>query len=117
MKAVDETDCFDTKLFLDTSRLDTNLSSETAKQFRSHHFLIKYSLYVYKKKIWVEYCSLFKPSTWNVTELTCIETTGKLVDVFSCYLPECLGFQNLGRQKMDKSADPKARPKKRGLLL
>ena len=89
--------------FVDTSRFDTNLSSETAQQFRSHHFLIKYSLCVYKKKIWGEY------------ELSCIETTGKLVDVFSCYLPECRGFQNLGRQKMDKSADLKARPKKRGL--
>ena len=36
-----------------------------------------------RKTFGVNIFSLFKPNTWNLTELSCIETTGKLIDVFS----------------------------------
>ena len=59
------------------SRVDTNLSIETAQQFRS---LKKYSQSVNKKNIWGEYFSLYsqgRETVYTSTESTCIETTAK----------------------------------------
>ena len=46
----------------DTSRFDTNSSSETAKNFRS--LQVKFAV-EQEKNILGEYSSFFKPSTWN----------------------------------------------------